>query len=471
MLNYLMASSIAMYGTDADGRITFYNNAAAELWGRQPELGTDLWCGSWRLFHADGQPMKRDECPLARMLRGGSPPTGERLVAQRPNGTKVNFESLPDMVRDDAGKVVGAINVLIDVADRIAIEGADARLAAIVASSDDAIISKMLDGTVTSWNSAATRILGYEAEEMIGQSIRKIIPTDLQGEEDEILRRLKQGEHIRHFETVRVAKSGKHVDLSITVSPIRDKVGRLVGASKVARDITERKQADLNAARLAAIVETSDDAVISKGLDGIVESWNASATRIFGYQAEEMIGQSITKLIPPELQDEETEILAKLGRGERIDHYDTVRVAKDGTRLAVSLTISPIHDAKGRVVGASKIARDVSERKQHENLQRMLFDELNHRVKNTLATIQSLARQPLRTAASPSQFVDSFIGRIQALARAHDILVEQKLSGNERRGTRQKPSRTWRQGDANHFSGAQRDRGGPFCGAAWACAA
>ena len=152
-------------------------------------------------------------------------------------------------------------------------------------------------------------------------------------------------------------------------------------------------------------------------------------TRIFGYEPEEMIGQSITRVIPPELLDEEREILAKLRRGERIDHFDTVRVTKDGRRINISLTVSPLHDRAGNVIGASKIARDITERKQAQELQELLFEELNHRVKNTIATIAAIASQSLRRAASPSDFVSSFNGRIQALARAHDLLVQEKMKG------------------------------------------
>src|SRR5262249_38834020 len=143
------------------------------------------------------------------------------------------------------------------------------------------------------------------------------------------------------------------------------------------------------------IVASSDDAIISKRLDGTITSWNAGATRIFGYEAEEIIGRPITTIIPPELLSEEKEIIARLRRGERIGHYETVRVAKDGHRIDISLTVSPLRDRLGNVIGASKVARDISERKQAEKLQRLLVDELNHRVKNTLATIQAIASQSL----------------------------------------------------------------------------
>jgi two-component sensor histidine kinase len=144
-----------------------------------------------------------------------------------------------------------------------------------------------------------------------------------------------------------------------------------------------------------------------------------------------MIGQSITRIIPPELQTEEVSILARLRRGERVDHYDTVRLTKDGRRVFISLTVSPVRNAAGKVVGASKVARDVTDRKRAEEMQRLLLGELNHRVKNTLAIIQAIARQSLRHEPSPSTFVESFTGRLQALARAHDILVRGEMQRAE----------------------------------------
>jgi PAS domain S-box-containing protein len=185
----------------------------------------------------------------------------------------------------------------------------------------------------------------------------------------------------------------------------------------------------LESAKLAAIVTASDDAVISKTIDGRITSWNAAATRLLGYEANEIIGQPILRIIPPELHDEEKDIIARLQRGEYIEHYETVRIAKDGRRVDLSLSLSPLRDKFGRVVGAAKIARDITERKRTEALQQLLLEELNHRVKNTLAIIQAMANQSLRHAKSPSDFVSGFSGRVQALARAHDVLTQTKLQG------------------------------------------
>jgi PAS domain S-box-containing protein len=235
-------------------------------------------------------------------------------------------------------------------------------LAKVVESSDDAIVSKNLDSIILSWNRAAERLFGYTAGEAIGKSIRMIIPDDRQHEEDDVLARIKSGRPLTNYETIRQHKSGKLIPISLTVSPIYDDNGTVIGASKIARDITERVEGAVTMRRLAAAIEQSDDAIITKNLDSVITSWNPGAERIFGYTAEEAVGRSIRMLIPEHLQNEEDEVLAKIRAGEKVDHYETIRQRKNGEQLAVSLTVSPIRDANGVIVGASKIARDVTER-------------------------------------------------------------------------------------------------------------
>jgi len=303
----LEALPVAVYTTDARGVLTFYNQAAADLWGYRPKLGATRWCGSWRLYWPDGRPLPHDECPMAVSLRERRPIRDVEAIAERPDGTRVPFLPFPTPLKDESGKVIAGISLLID--------------------------------------------------------------------------------------------------------------------------LTESKRGDLDSVRLASIVASSDDAIVSKTLDGRITSWNAGAKRIFGYDAEEMIGRPITWIIPAELHAEEKEILARLRRGERIQHFETVRVAKDGRRVEVSLTVSPLHDKFGNVVGASKIARDITERKEAERLQSLLVDELNHRVKNTLAMVQAIASQSHRHARSPADFVSNLTGRIQALAKAHTLLTESRMQG------------------------------------------
>ena len=240
----LQALPNAIYTTDAAGKITFYNQAAVELAGRTPELGSDEWCVTWRLYQADGTPLPHDQCPMAVALKEKRRVTGGETIAERPDGSRAWFIPFPTPLFDSSGQLTGAMNMLMDITDRQQAELQSARLAAIVASSDDAIVGKTLDGIITSWNAGAAQIFGYTAEEMIGQHIERIIPPELRSEEDRILAALRRGEHVDHFETVRIGKSGQRINISATISPIRDKYGRLVGASKVGRDVTERKQAE-----------------------------------------------------------------------------------------------------------------------------------------------------------------------------------------------------------------------------------
>ena len=181
----------------------------------------------------------------------------------------------------------------------------------------------------------------------------------------------------------------------------------------------ERKYA--LAYRLAAIVESSDDAIISKDLEGIVATWNQGAERIFGYAAEEIIGKPILILIPADRQTEEPFILERIRRGEPVDHYDTVRMRKDGGLIDVSLTVSPIRDEQGSIIGASKIARDVTDRKRQEKFITLLSREVDHRAKNLLAVVQ--AAVTLTTGDTAEQVKAAISGRIQALANAHNLLA------------------------------------------------
>ncbi len=241
-----------------------------------------------------------------------------------------------------------------------------ALLAAIVESSDDAIISKDLNGIILTWNGGAERLFGYSVEEAVGRPVSMLAAPGRGLEMAMILERIRRGERVDHFETQRRAKDGRILNISLTVSPVRDGSGRIIGASKVARDITEQKQTAELRERLAAIVESSDDAIISKDLNGIIRSWNRGAERIFGYTAAETIGQPVSMLAVPERVEEIPNILARIQRGDRVDHYETNRRTKDGRVLTVSLTVSPVRNAAGEIVGASKIARDITDKRRLE---------------------------------------------------------------------------------------------------------
>jgi hypothetical protein len=238
-------------------------------------------------------------------------------------------------------------------------------LAAIVESSADAIIGATLDGVITSWNAGAAEIYGYTAEEIVGRVASVLVPPDRAGEPMRILETVRRGERIKNFETRRVRKDGALIDVLVSASPIRDANGAVVGVAAVARDVTERNRAEEAASELrshlAAIVESSADAIIGKTLGGVITSWNLAAAEMYGYTAEEMIGRNVAELIPPDHPGELAPILAALRRGERVEHFETRRVRKDGALIDVSVSISPVRDASGAVVGAATVARDVTE--------------------------------------------------------------------------------------------------------------
>lgn len=201
---------------------------------------------------------------------------------------------------------------------------------------------------------------------------------------------------------------------------------RMFGAEALAEDVLR--------AQLAAIVESSFDAIVSKDLDGTVRTWNGAAERLFGYTSEEMIGQSILTIIPAHLHDEELRLLERLRQGQRIESFETVRQRKDGSYVAVSLTISPIRNADGTIVGASKVARDISATKERERRIRLLLREVNHRVRNQYAIILAMVRQSRSDRADTATFQKLLEERIWALAASHDLIASADWKGADLRG-------------------------------------
>lgn len=190
-----------------------------------------------------------------------------------------------------------------------------------------------------------------------------------------------------------------------------------------------REHPDAVTQLLASVVESSDDAIVTKNLDGIITSWNRGAERVFGYTAEEAIGQPVTMLIPANRLDEEPAILSRIRRGERIDHYETVRQRKHGSLIDVSVTVSPIRNDQGKIVGASKVARDITDRKRAHDRQQLLMRELEHRTKNLFAVIQSVANRSLVEPYTLAQAKEVLDGRLHALAQAHTVLADSAWQG------------------------------------------
>ncbi|MBN9042437.1 MAG: hypothetical protein BGP05_14640 [Rhizobiales bacterium 62-47] len=252
--------------------------------------------------------------------------------------------------------------------------------------------------------------------------LASIHPDDVKRVSDAIQQAIVTGEKcILEYRVVN--RDGKIQWLDVHGQCLYDETGKPWRMPGVAVDISDRKRAELASARLAAIVESSDDAIISKNLDGIITSWNIGAQRLFGYSAQEVIGKSLTLLIPDDRQDEEPDILARIRNGERVEHFETIRRRKDGSLADISLTVSPIRNSDGHVIGASKIARDISERKAAERLNDTLLREMKHRLKNNLSTVLAIARQSFRGHGSESDDFRKFEARLLALSNGHDLIT------------------------------------------------
>lgn len=354
-------SPVAFYTCDKDGYLTYFNKAATALWGRIPTIEKDLWCGSMEIFYPDGTPMPLEEYPMTKTLKTGISTENAKITIKRPDASYKTLLVFPQPVYDKKGTLQGAHNILVDITDQQNDKMKQAVLSAIVESSDDAIISKDLNGKITSWNSGAKRIFKYSEEEILGKSINLLIPDSRLAEEELILSNIRKGNMVDHYETLRKDKNGIEIPLSLTISPIKDAHGNVIGASKVARDISDRLKEEEKQALLSAIVESSQDAIISKNLKGIITSWNTGAERIFGYKEDEIIGKPVTMLIPAERLKEEKHILASIRAGKKVDHFETIRVDKYGRKIPISLTVSPVVNSQKKIIGASKIARNISE--------------------------------------------------------------------------------------------------------------
>ncbi len=357
------SSEDAVGATTLDGVVTSWNAAAERMYGySQDEM---LGQNAARVFPPDQ--VGELAVILERVSRGArvGPLVTQRL---RKDGTLFTASVVWQPIRDDSGTVIGAAATGRDITehtDRLQVgQELAARLAAIVESSEDAIIGKTLEGVVTSWNAAAERMYGYSQDEMVGQSVARIFPPGRASELVAILEQVRRGLRVGHFDTERVRKDGTVIEVSISVSPIRADSGVVIAAT-VARDVTERNhllrlEHELTA-RLAAIFEALDDAIIGKTLAGVVTSWNTAAERMYGYSRAEMVGQSVSRIFPPDQAGELAFIMDQVQRGERIKHLDTQRVRRDGTVIDVSVSVTPIRDDSGTVTGAAAVGRDLTE--------------------------------------------------------------------------------------------------------------
>lgn len=469
----------AVYITDAQGYVTYYNAAAAALAGRTPRIGQDKWCVCWKLRRADGSDLPLDQCPMAVTLKEGRPVRDVAVIAVRPDGAQAMLMPFPTLLRDAGGKITGAVNTLVDVTQLKALEANSANRAEEQASlfrftdllyragDMEAIYDAALDAIFASLRCNRAAILRYDdsdvmrfvasrglssayREAVTGHSPwqageRDALPITVSdfdaSDETDSLKATLRAEGIRAVAFIPLITNGGVIGKFMVYhdKPHTFTEAELLNALTIARQLgfaIERQRArdyqtDAENVRhlLSAIVANSDDAIISKDLNGVINSWNQGAERLFGYAPAEIIGRSVLTLIPPEHQHEEPGIIERIRSGERIEHYETVRRRKDGSEVYVSLTVSPVRDATGNIIGASKIARDISERRRADEQRTLLINELNHRVKNTLATVQSLAMQTLRSTERSEEARELFESRLSALSRAHDLLTQQSWAG------------------------------------------
>jgi PAS domain S-box-containing protein len=296
------------------------------------------------------------------------------------------------------------------------------RLGSLLKLSHEPLLAWRLDGSIEFWNAGAERLYGFASEEAIGRSSHSLLQTKFPIDFVELSSQLRNAGYwsgeLRH-----ICKDGREVIVDSRMHLLSETV------LEANRDITALRENEERLRRLASIVDSTDDAIVSKNLDGVVTSWNKGAERLLGYTAEEAIGQPITIVIPKDRHNEERTILTRIRRGERIDHFETVRQRKDGSLIIVSLTVSPLRSANGEIVGASKIARDISAQKRSQEQIATLAREAEHRSKNLLATV--LATVKLSQSETLEGLKQAIEGRIQALANVHSLFVQTRWIGAE----------------------------------------
>jgi PAS domain S-box-containing protein len=406
------ASDDAIIGLDIDGSIKSWNKGAEKVFGYKTE---EMLRQPVSILIPPAR-LEEFSKNFTRLRRGEhSWRLDTEHIHEDSHPADVSLTISP--VKSNDGTVVGALMVARDITDFMETQGTVLSLRAIVNASDDAIIGKTIDGTIVSWNKGAEKIYGYKAKEILGRPISVMIPPGYPNELPQIMSRLQRGEHIQKYETTRIHKDGHPVDVSVTISPITRKGGIVVGASVVARDITKHREAQNTILGLRAVVEASDDAIIGKAIDGTIISWNKGAEKIYGYKAEEILGQPVSVLIPPGHGCELDEVMTRLQHGERIKTYEAKRIRKDGRIIDVSITTSPIKRHDGIVVGSSVVARDITLEKEADEALRLSEERFRVALKNAPVVVFSQDLQLRYTWISSSSLgvvPEDYLGRTDA---------------------------------------------------------
>lgn len=340
----------------------------------------------------------------------------------------VYFDISYSAIHDEDGVVRGVFCIVNETTDRVradqALQESEERLRAVVSQSAAGIGQGSLEGEILHVNHRFCEIVGYEEQELVGKSIADITYPDDMPEQTRLFSRLAATGDSFDMEKRYVRKDGSLVWVNNTVSALRDGHGRIHQVAVVSVDITERKKGQEAERRLASIIASSNDAILAIDLDMTITSWNGGAERLYGYKADEILGQSVLALVPEDRAKEEPVLLEQIKAGSLIEAYETKRRRKDGQLVDVLLSVSPIRDTAGKIVGASKIAHDISTKMEADRLQAVLIGELHHRVKNVFATVIAIARQTFAKTTDTPDAVAAFEARLSAMAHAHDLLAE-----------------------------------------------
>jgi PAS domain S-box-containing protein len=356
----------------SDGVLVRYNRRAVELWGRAPRLGDpkEQHGSGFRRYRADGAPLPFAATPVAGVLRSGKAILGTELIIEQPDGSRVPVLMNVAPLKSRSGRLQGAVCSFQALTERKRIEEAlrasEAELQSVINRTPFMLVRCSRDLQYRFVSQAYAQLVGVPREQIIGKTIVEAIGAKGYNTLRPHIERVLRGEATEFDCEIDFPVAGTR-RLHLAYRPETDAAGKVDGWIASLLDITEQSRAVQAREQLASIVESSGDAIVSKDLNGIIISWNKAAESLFGYAAEDVIGKSITTLIPNELHDEEPKILERIRRGGRLDHYETIRQRKDGSRVAVSLSISPVKDAHGTIVGASKIARDITARKEAEH--------------------------------------------------------------------------------------------------------
>jgi PAS domain S-box-containing protein len=333
----LEALGVAVYMTDIEGRITLFNEAAAELWGRRPEIGRDLWCGSWRLYHTDGSPMAHEACPMAITLKEGRPVRGEEIIVERPDGSRGHVIPYPTPLFDESGALVGAVNVLVDITPRKRVEGAlqesELRYRTLFNSSLDAVFSFDLEGKFTSANPPTEELSGYGADELVGRSFAQYIVEEDRDRVFEHFVAIVAGES-RRFETAIRHKDGRRVELLATGMPV-EAGGRTLGVLGMARDVTEQKRAERavreSEERFAKAFNASPAAkTITRASDRLVIDVNTAFVEMLGYARDEVIGRHVDEVGIWADDADRQRMTDELARNGRVRNFEARLKARSG---------------------------------------------------------------------------------------------------------------------------------------------